>query len=285
MTDLAGFPVEARHGSHATLRVDVLAHGVVRLALARPEARNAFDGRMVQELTAALDELSSWPEARMRVLLLEGEGAVFCAGADLGTMREQAAASSDANLESARGLARMFRALAAFPVPVVCFVRGAAIGGGLGLAACADFVLAEADAVFATSEVRLGLVPAVIGPYVVRRLGLAHAAPLMLTGRRVPAAEALALGLVQRLAEPPATGPALSAVLREFLAAGPGAARATRRLLRRIAPLPDPKLTELTAGTIAAARASAEGQAGLDAFFRHAVPGWVPPAPGPEDPA
>jgi methylglutaconyl-CoA hydratase len=178
----------------------------------------------------------------------------------------------------------MFRALAGFPAPVLCFVRGAAIGGGLGLAACSDHVLAEPEALFATSEVRLGLVPAVIGPYVVRKLGLAQAAPLMLSGRRIGARAALAAGLAQELLEPPETAErALARTLREFLAAGPEAARATRELLRRIAPLPDADLAEFTAATIAAARASAQGQAGLDAFFRRQAPAWVPPAAAPEE--
>jgi enoyl-CoA hydratase/carnithine racemase len=121
----------------------------------------------------------------------------------------------------------------------------------------------------------LGLVPAVISPYIVRKLGLAHAAPLMLTGRRILARDALASGLVQRLVEPEETGEeALDKVLREFLCAGPRAARATRELLRRIAPLPGPDLFEHTAGAIAAARASSEGQAGLQAFFQKSAPSW-----------
>jgi methylglutaconyl-CoA hydratase len=208
--------------------------------------------------------------------VLEGEGGVFCAGADLAYMKEQAAAGPGPNLENARELGRMFAALASFPAPVVACVRGAAIGGGLGLAACSDFVLAEPMAVFATSEVTLGLVPAVISPYLVRRLGLAHAAPLMLTGRRILAPEAMGAGLVQRLVQPSETlEEALGKVLEEFLCAGPEAARATRGLLLRIAPLPDPELFEATAAAIAAARASREGQAGLQAFFdRNAAP-WA----------
>jgi methylglutaconyl-CoA hydratase len=140
---------------------------------------------------------------------------------------------------------------------------------------CSDFVLAEPNAVFASSEVQLGLLPAVIGPYIVRKLGLARAAPLMLTGRRILAPEALASGLAQRLVEPEETGEeALAKVLREFLRAGPRAARATRELLLRIAPLPDPDLFEYSAGAIAAARASSEGRQGLKAFFDKSAPPW-----------
>ena len=286
MTDLVHFPLEGLRRAGATLRVEALAHGVLRIVLARPEVRNAFNAQMIQELARALEDLAALPEAALRLLLLEGEGTVFCAGADLGYMQEQATAGNGANLESARELGRMFRTLAGFPVPVVSFVRGAAIGGGMGLAVCSDFVLAEPQALFATSEVRLGLVPAVISPYVVRKLGLAHAAPLMLTGRRIQAREALLSGLVQRLVDPgePCEA-ALSRVLREFLAAGPQAARATRELLARIAPLPGPELFERTAAAIAAARASAEGQAGLGAFFQRTAPGWVHPLPVPEQKA
>jgi methylglutaconyl-CoA hydratase len=286
VTNLPQFPLEALFFAGATVRVEALAQGVMRLVLDRPQVRNAFNAQMIQELSGALAELAALPDDRLRLLLLEGEGNVFCAGADLAYMMEQASLEAGRNLDNARELARMFGLLGGFPVPVVSFVRGAAIGGGLGLAVCSDFVLAEPKAVFATSEVMLGLVPAVIGPYIVRKLGLAHAAPLMLTGRRILAREALASGLAQRLVEPEETcEEALAKVLREFLRAGPRAARATRELLRRIAPLPGPELSEFTVHTIAAARTSSEGQAGLQAFFQKSAPGWDHPAPAAENQA
>jgi methylglutaconyl-CoA hydratase len=280
MTTLPAFPMEDLFFTGETVRVEALARGVMRLVLNRPQVRNAFNGMMIQEFSQALGRLAAVPEpGRMRLLLLEGEGSVFCAGADLAYMKDQAAAGPARNLENARELGRMFAALAAFPAPVASFVRGAAIGGGMGLAACSDFVLADPTAVFATSEVTLGLVPAVISPYLVRKLGLAHAAPLMLTGRRILARDALVPGLVQRLVEPGETREdALARVLEEFLQAGPEAARTTRELLRRAAPLPGPELSEFTAGAIAAARVSAEGQAGLQAFFSQAPPPWTPAA-------
>jgi methylglutaconyl-CoA hydratase len=280
MTQLSQFPMEGLFFAGETLRVEALSHGVMRLTLNRPQVRNAFNALMIRELGQVLAELVAIRDPHaMRLLLLEGEGTVFCAGADLAYMKEQAGANPERNLENARELGRMFRALAGFPAPVASYVRGAAIGGGLGLAVCSDFVLADASAVFATSEVMLGLVPAVISPYVVRRLGLAQAAPLMLTGRRIPAAEALRCGLVQRLVEPLETAEdALTRVIREFLAGGPRAARATRELLLRICPLPEPELFEATAAAIAAARVSAEGQAGLNAFFHKAPAPWSAPA-------
>ena len=284
MTQLSQFPLEGRFFEGETLQVEALAHGVMRLRLNRPQVRNAFNALMIQELTQALTALAALTDLNaLRVLLLEGEGTVFCAGADLAYMRDQAKASAEGNLESARALGRMFRLLAGFPTPVVSYVRGAAIGGGLGLTVCSDFVLSDPSAAFATSEVLLGLTPAVISPYVVRKLGLAHAAPLLLTGRRVLAAEALRLGLAQRLVETTETSEeALTQVLRECLGAGPGAARATRELLLRAAPLPGPEHFEFTAATIAAARVSPEGQAGVQAFFKKAATPWSHPLP-PQD--
>jgi methylglutaconyl-CoA hydratase len=281
---LAQFPLESLHSEGETLRVENLAHGVRRLVLNRPQVCNAFNAAMVQELSRAFAELAGLRNGdETRLLLLEGEGSSFCSGADLAYMQDQGAATPEQNLESAKELGRMFSRLANFPAPVVSCVRGAAIGGGLGLTVCSDFVLADPSAVFATSEVMLGLVPAVIGPYMVRKLGVAHAAPLMLTGRRLRAAEALAVGLVQRLIDPAETPEeALGRVLQEFLAAGPRAARATRELLRRIAPLPDPELFEFTAHAIASARMSPEGQEGLHAYFRKTPPPWAVLAQRPE---
>ncbi|BDU72019.1 enoyl-CoA hydratase-related protein [Mesoterricola silvestris] len=278
MIPLSAFPREGTVFQGGTLRVEALAHGVKRLVLDRPQVCNAFDAAMIRELSLAMAELAAIQDpAEMRLLVLEGEGPVFCSGADLAYMKEQGAAAQEQNLENARELGRMFTRLASFPAPVLCCVRGAAIGGGLGLAACSDFVLAEPAAVFATSEVMLGLVPAVIGPFVVRKLGLGGAAPLMLTGRRLRGTEALEAGLAQRLIDPGESAEeALSRVLREFLAAGPRAARATKELLRRITPLPDPELFEFTAHAIAAARMSAEGQEGLKAYFHKAPPPWRP---------
>jgi methylglutaconyl-CoA hydratase len=281
MTQLSLFPREGVVFEGGCLRVEALTHGVKRLVLDRPQVCNAFDAPMIGELSLAMAELAAIQDPKdLRVLLLEGEGPVFCAGADLAYMKEQGAAAPEQNLENARELGRMFSRLASFPAPVVCAVRGAAIGGGLGLAVCSDFVLADPGAVFATSEVMLGLVPAVIGPFVVRKVGFDRAVPLMLTGRRVRGAEALEAGLAQRLVDPgESQEEALTRVLREFLAAGPRSARATKELLRRIAPLPDPELFEFTARANAAARTSTEGQDGIRAFFARSAPPWAPPAP------
>lgn len=279
MRSLPHFPLLRMVYQGEMLRLEVLAHGVLRLVLTRPRVRNAINVKMIEEFEQLFTRLEGDPSAEeARLLLLQGEGDVFCAGADLAYMRAQAEASEEENLEDARRLGRIFRWIAAFPVPVVCHVQGAAIGGGLGLAVCSDFVLAQADAVFATPEVRLGLVPGVIGPYVVRKLGLAHAAPLLLAGARVAAREALLSGLVQRVVEPSENAEeALDHVLLSFLQAGPQAARRTRGWLRMLAPLPAPEVIEASARTLAEVRKSPEGQAGLEAHFGKVLPPWGMP--------
>jgi methylglutaconyl-CoA hydratase len=260
-----------------TLRLESREHGVKQLILSRPGVRNAFDETMIAELKEVLRELVaiSDPE-EVRLLLLSGEGPVFCAGADVNYMTRLAASGESESLVDARALAQLFYALAAFPTPVICTVRGAAIGGGLGLAVCADFVLAEEKATFATTEVRLGIVPGVISPYVVRKIGGGSAAPLLLSGRRVKAPEARELGLVQQIVPSDGCDAALDDLVLEFLHAGPEAARRTKQLVLRAAPLPTPEHIELTARAIATARCSAEGQTGLSSFFDKKTPPWVP---------
>lgn len=258
------------------IRTDLLRPGVVRLRLNRPELRNAFDGPMVRELSACLEALAALDASELRLLLLEGEGRAFCAGADLAHMAAQAEAPFEANRAEAQALGELFHRLAAFPAPVLCSVQGAAIGGGFGLAACADLVLAEAGAVFATTEVRLGIVPAVISPYLVRRLGLSQAAPLMLGGGRIDAGEARRIGLVHRIApEGQPLEAARDAWIEELLQAGPEAARTTKQLLLRAQPLPDAAWRDWTARTIAEVRQGGEGRAGLRAFLDKGQAPWL----------
>lgn len=269
-------PVERIVTSASTLRVESLSLGVKRIVLARPEVRNAFDETMIGELGDVLDHLSGIPDPdQMRLLLLSGEGKVFCAGADLAYMKRLATKSDEESLEDAKSLARLFYKLADFPSPVIADVQGAAIGGGLGLAVCSDFVLAGEGAIFATSEVLLGIVPGVISPYIVRRIGLAKAAPLMLTGGRLSAAEAEAAGLVSRVVPDAVREQALQRVVLDFLAAGPEAQRRTKELLKKSAPLPEGEVIDFTAEAIAKARRSAEGRKGLEAFFAKSPPAWA----------
>lgn len=275
----AGLPPEQSVHRGETLRLDLLAHGVLWLTLTRPQARNAINAAMIAEFETVFTWMDDHGEG-VRLLLLQGEGGVFCAGADLAYMQTQAAMPEGENLEDALRLGRIFHRLAACPVPVVCHVQGAALGGGLGLAACSDHVLAQADAIFATPEVRLGLVAAVIGPYVVRKLGLAHAAPMMQMGARLSAQEAFQAGLVQRIVhatEDPEG--VLAEVIQSFLQGGPRAVRRTRELLRLLAPLPDPGVIEASARILAQVRASDEARVGLEARAAKVLPPWAKGAP------
>ncbi len=270
------FPVEEIEYQGSNIRVESLPLGVKRLVLSRPKVRNAFDEATMAEIKQQLARLAGRlePEA-MRLLVVTGEGKVFSAGADIGYMKRLSERGEEESLEDARSLAELFHHLADFPTPVLGAVRGAAIGGAFGLTVCMDHVLAEEDAVFATSEVRLGIVPAVISPYIVRKLGLANAASLMLSGRRIRAREAMRLGLVQQVVTPENFDDALQEIILDFLFAGPHAARRTKTLLKKASPLPPPELVEFTAGQITKARCSEEGQAGLKAFFEKTPPPWV----------
>lgn len=269
-------PVERVVTQASTLRVESLSLGVKRIVLSRPEVRNAFDETMIGELGDVLDHLAGIPEPdQMRLLLLSGEGKVFCAGADLAYMKRLAGKSEEESLEDAKSLARLFYKLADFPAPVIADVQGAAIGGGLGLTVCSDFVLASEGAVFATSEVLLGIVPGVISPYIVRKIGLAKAAPLMLTGRRLSAADAVVAGLVSSMVPDAEREVALQRVVLDFLAAGPEAQRRTKELLKKAAPLPEGDVIDFTADSIAKARRSPEGRKGLEAFFARSPPAWA----------
>lgn len=254
--------------------------GVVNVILNRPEVRNAFNAKMISEMNEVFAELAAVRDAaRMRVLLLSGEGSVFCAGADLNYMREQAKGNEAQSLQDARQLATLFYRLASFPTTVITAVRGAAIGGGFGLVCCSDVVVADAKAVFATSEVRLGIVPGVISPYIVRKVGLGRASAPMLSGERMTAQDACSVGLVNKVIDTASGSSAFNeAVLKlinEHLAAGPNAVRRTKELLRRISPLPDPGLFEFTAQAIAVARCTEEGQHGLECFFEKTSPSWL----------
>lgn len=257
------------------IRVEHLPHGVKKLVLTRPDICNAFHAEMISEISNTLSELAAIPEAEnMRLLVLEGEGNVFCAGADLKYMKEQAQSSEVQNLKDARVLGHMFYKLASFPTTVLCAVKGFAVGGGLGLASCCDLVLAEEEAQFAASEVLLGLVAGVISPYVIRKLGPTHAGHMMLTGKRIKAHDALRMGLVQQVVPKDAFASSLKQNILDCLKVGPNAARGSKLLLHKCAPLPDAELFEYCAQQIAKARASAEAKLGLECFFAKKAPAW-----------
>ena len=262
-----------------TVLVETPLPGCVRIVLNRRGIRNAFNEVMIAELTALLELASEkLAPSEFRVLALCGAGEVFCAGADLEMMRRQGKASNADNRRDAQLLSRLFAALARVPVPVICGVQGAAIGGGFGLAVCSDVVVTHADAIFATSEVRLGLVPAVISPYIVRRLGAGAAALPLLSGIRVSAKRALELGLVQYcIAEKSALDGAVMETVHEFLSGAPLAQRETKRLLQLAHPLPSQDLITQTEESIATVRSGREAAEGLECFFSKSAPSWTQP--------
>jgi methylglutaconyl-CoA hydratase len=248
--------------------------GVVWLTLNRPEVHNAFDDRLIAALTDELEALGR--DESVRVLVLAGAGKSFSAGADLNWMRRTATYTQDENLADAKALARLMSTLDRLPKATIARVNGAALGGGVGLVACSDIAIASDEAVFGTTEVRLGLIPAVIGPYVVAAVGQRAARRLMLSGERIGAAEAMRMGLVHHAVYHDELDRAVERMIGEFQKCGPQAVAAAKRLVQDIASRPvDDGLTEETARRIAAIRASAEGRDGIAAFLEKRKPGWV----------
>lgn len=252
-------------------------NGVKEIIFDRPDVKNALNEDMIADFTALLKSLAKIHDpTKLRLVILKGEGNIFSAGADLHYMREQAQKNYQQNLEDATTLGEMFYNLSALPCPVICAVKGAAIGGGLGLCVCSDFVLADKNAKFATSEVKLGIVPAVISPYIIRKIGLSHASHLMLTGIMIDANHALQMGLVNQIVTSDDFDKELQKVTQNFLMAGPNSARLTKELIQKSSPLPDPMLFEFTSQKIALARSSKEGKQGLKCFFDKTKPDWCP---------
>ena len=236
---------------------------VLRITLARPESRNAFDATLIEELAEAFVDVG-----KARAVVLAGEGKSFCAGADVEWMRSSASLTHDENVADANALRRMFDAIDTCPAPVIAVVQGHAIGGGAGLVATADIAIAHERAVFAFSEVKLGIIPAVISPYALRKIGESAARRYFITGERFDAATALRIGLANEVVAD--LEGALGAVLAELRTAGP---RATRHAKRLVLDRPDgPE----TAQRIAERRTSDEGQAGLRAFVERTTPPWAP---------
>jgi methylglutaconyl-CoA hydratase len=234
---------------------------VLRVTLAKPERRNAFDAALIAELTEAFAEAGD-----ARAVVLAGEGPSFCAGADVEWQRSSIDLGYEENVEDALRLYRMLEAVDECPAPVVARVQGHALGGGSGLVACVDVAVAGEDAVFGFSEVRLGIIPAVISSFVLRRIGPAPARRLFLTGERFDAGTALRIGLVHEVAAD--LDDAVERVLADLLAGGPEAVRAAKRLVRERPDGPE------TARIAAERRTSAEGQEGLRAFLEKRAPAW-----------
>lgn len=256
------------------LRVERLGP-VARVVLDRPEVRNAFNAELIGGLTDAFATLSDEPPDALRAVVLAGEGPVFCAGADVEWMRAAAAMDLDANEADAGRLATMLETIDTCPVPVVARVHGAALGGGMGLCAVSDVVVATADATFGFTETRLGILPAVIGPYAIAKIGESAARALFLSGSRFDAARAAQIGLVHEVvADEVALDERVAALVEELLAAGPTAAREAKALIRRLRGQHGAQARALTVAAIARQRTSPEGQEGLSAFLEKRDPSW-----------
>jgi len=234
---------------------------LLRVTLARPERRNAFDGALIAELAAAFRDVGD-----ARCVLLAGDGPSFSAGADIEWMRASAALTYEQNVAEAIALRRMLQAIDACPAPVLARVHGHAFGGAVGLVACADVAVSAEETVFACSETKLGIVPAAISPFVLAKIGPSAARRYFLTGERFGAGTALRIGLVHEVAAD--LDLACGRILDELLAAGPEAVRAAKRLVL------DAPLGDETAERIAERRASPEGQEGLAAFLERRPPAW-----------
>ncbi len=257
--------------------IEVEQRGAARwLWLNRPEVRNAFNDALVADIANAFADVEASPDTR--VVVVASRGPAFCAGADLNWMRSMASFSHADNHADALKVARMFHAVHSCSRPVVGRVQGDAFGGGVGLAAACDIVVAAAAANFILSEVKLGLVAATISPHVVRAMGARQAARYMLTAEKFDAARALELGLVHEIVAPQALDAQVERLVQQLLGASPAALAATKRLLADVVEAPmDDVLLAATAKCIADARVSAEGREGIGAFLEKRAPAWAPP--------
>ena len=247
--------------------------GVATIRMNRPDVHNAFDDALIAALTAELRRLDQLPEARIIVLAANGKS--FSAGADLNWMRRMAKYSEEENLRDAMALAGLMRTLDGVKKPTVARVQGAAFGGGVGLVACCDIAIASTEAAFSLSEVRLGLIPSVISPYVIAAIGEREARRYFLTAERFDAVEARRIGLVHDVVDSGALDEAVAKIAGHLLRGGPQALAAAKRLIADVSRRSmDDALSADTARRIAAIRVGSEAQKGLAAFFEKRKPDW-----------
>ena len=260
---------------YETIRVGVDARGVAELVLSRPDKHNAMDARMIGEMSEAAQALDG--DAAVRVVVLSGAGKTFCAGGDLGWMRNQAGRDRAGRMAEARTLAAMLGRWDALSKPVIGRVHGAAYGGGLGLIAVCDVVVAAADCRFALTETRLGLIPATIGPFVVRRLGEAFARQVFFTARPFGTDFLIRAGMVSRACPIEGLDAAVAEEVAAVLDCAPGAVAAAKALCRKLAGSAATDWAEATAETLADRWESDEARLGIEAFFAKGVPPWRSP--------
>ncbi len=254
--------------------IDIGFNGpVATVTLNRPDSHNAFNPEMIGAITAAFRSLGDNPV--VRVIVLTGRGRSFCAGADVGYMRETADYTFEENVADGQAIFDLMQAVDSCPKAVVGRINGAAIGGGAGLTACCDIAIAVERAKFAFSEVRLGIVPAIISPFVVAKIGAANSREMFLTGERFLAPKALEIGLVQQVAaDEAALDSAVQERVEQLLMAAPGAQADAKKLIRTVSGQPKEAMRDFTTDLIARRRASGEGREGMSAFLEKRRPEW-----------
>ena len=252
-----------------TVRVETWGPAT-RVVLHRPEARNAFNETLISELTQAFGSIPS----PCRAVVLTGEGPAFCAGADVAWMKKSKDFTEDENAKDAAAMSAMLRAIDECPKPVIASVNGAALGGGCGLVAACDIAIAAEGAQFGFTEVRLGIMPAVISSFVVPKIGLRAARRYFLTGERFGAREALAMGLIHEVVAPGALDSRIQGLLDELAQCGPRAVESAKKLLREVSGMPRDQALDHTIRAIARLRVTPEAQEGLGAFLEKRKPGW-----------
>ena len=254
---------------------------VAQVSLARPDVHNAFDASVIAELRATFTALAREDATDLRAIVLAGDGPSFCAGADITWMRAAMALDVEGNEQDAMAMADMFEAIDTCPVPIIARVQGAALGGGMGLCAVSDLVIAESGAKFGFTETRLGILPSVIAPFVVAKIGETHARALFPGGRRFDAVRAQRIGLVHEVVEGEAAlDTAVESATADLLRAGPTAARAAKAVIREVRGLSHGASKWHTARVIARQRVTAEAREGFAAFDEKRRPGWAPPDDG-----
>ncbi len=246
---------------------------VGRVTFNRPEIHNAFNSTVITEMAALFGELAN--DNELRVIVLTGEGKSFCAGADLNWMREVVKQSIDENLAESNALADLFYQLYTFKLPIIGRINGAAIGGGTGFVALCDIAVAAESAKFSFSEVKIGVVPACIGPYVIRKMGEGKARELFITGERMIADRAHEVGLVNRVVPDDMLDTEVDALVKSILSSGPEAVAMAKKLVSEVPAMPPEQFKPYTAEMIARLRVSDEGQEGMDAFLNKRKPSWV----------
>lgn len=253
-------------------------NGVVELILNRPELHNAFNEELIESLTKTLKELENDPD--IRLLVLTGSGQSFCAGADLNWMSKMKSYTFEQNLDDSKKLSEMFVTLNSFSKPVIGKINGHALGGGVGLVSVCDYVISSEEALFGLTEVRLGLVPAVISPFVISKIGESNARAYFMSGERFGAIRAKEIGLVHEVSSTTDLNEATQKVIKSFLLAGPEAAKIAKKLIFKNKELNEiaktnSKIQNYTCETIANVRVSSEGQDGMNAMLNKKKASWV----------